>query len=86
MHELYQETLTDPDAFPIENDQIDLVAVVRETILIDLPDAPLCRADCRGLCATCGADLNEATCGCVHEEVDPRWSALDGILDRLPDQ
>lgn len=86
VHELYQETLTDPDAFPIENDQIDLVAVVRETILIDLPDAPLCRPDCRGLCASCGTDLNEATCGCVQDDVDPRWSALDGILDRLPDQ
>lgn len=86
VHELYQETLTDPDAFPIDNDQIDLVAVVRETVLIDLPDTPLCRSECRGLCATCGADLNEIACGCVREEIDPRWSALDGILDQLPDQ
>jgi len=85
VHELYQETLTDPDAFPIDNDQIDLVSVVRETLLIDLPEAPLCRDECRGLCASCGTDLNDGACGCVQENVDPRWAALDGILDQLSD-
>lgn len=85
VHELYQTTVTDPDAFPIENDQIDLAPMIRETVLLELPEGPLCRPDCAGLCARCGADLNEAPCSCPTETVDPRWSALDAIRDELPE-
>ena len=40
----------------------------------------LCRPDCRGLCAQCGADLNEGSCGCEAEATDPRLSALRAFL------
>ena len=85
VHELYQLVVTDPDAFAINNDQIDLAPMVRETVLIELPDAPLCRPDCAGLCPTCGADLNVAQCGCSAPIVDSRWAALDEIRDQLPE-
>lgn len=85
VNELYQVSVTDPDAFPIEGDQIDLVPMVRETILLDLPDAPLCTLECAGLCATCGKDLNQGQCSCPRETVDPRWSVLDALRDRLPE-
>lgn len=85
VNELYQVTVTDPDAFPIEGDQIDLVPMVRETILLELPDAPLCMVDCAGLCASCGKDLNEGECSCPRQVVDPRWSVLDALRDRLPE-
>ena len=58
VHELYQQVVTDPDAFEIVGDQIDLEPMVREHILLDAPIAPLCRPDCAGLCPTCGIDLN----------------------------
>jgi len=35
-----------------------------------VPDAPLCRSDCRGLCPRCGADLNAGPCGCGTAEPD----------------
>jgi uncharacterized protein len=79
VHELYQVVVTDPDAFPIEDDRIDLAALAREVVQIDLPVAPLCRPDCAGLCPTCGADRNEAPCGCPTERTDDRWSALDAL-------
>jgi uncharacterized protein len=85
VHELYQVVLTDPDAFPIENDQIDLAAMVRESVLLDLPDGPVCRPDCAGLCPTCGRDRNEEKCGCIESRPDPRWAALDAIRDQLPE-
>jgi uncharacterized protein len=85
VNELYQLTVTDPDAFPIEGDQIDLGPMVRETVLLELPDAPLCTFDCAGLCATCGRDLNEVGCSCPREDIDPRWSVLDALRDRLPE-
>lgn len=85
VNELYQITVTDPDAFPIEGDQIDLVPMVRETVLLELPDAPVCSVDCAGLCSTCGQDLNKGSCSCPREEVDPRWSVLDSLRNQLPE-
>jgi DUF177 domain-containing protein len=65
------------DAFPIEHGQLDLAPMVREEVLLAIPDAPLCRPDCAGLCPTCGADLNEGACGCDREVRDERWAVLD---------
>jgi uncharacterized protein len=84
--ELYQLVLTDPDAFEIVGDQIDLGSMVREHILLDAPLAPLCRPDCAGLCPTCGIDLNLATCDCVAVDTDPRWEALSQLKGNLPEQ
>jgi uncharacterized protein len=86
VHELYQQVITDPDAFPIVGDQIDLVPMVRENLLLDSPLAPLCRPDCAGLCPTCGIDRNTATCDCDASVVDPRWDALTQLRANLPDQ
>jgi uncharacterized protein len=44
--------------------QLDLSEAAREVLLLELPIAPRCREDCRGLCPRCGADLNEGPCGC----------------------
>ena len=54
----------DPEAFPIEHGQLDLAPMVREEVLLGVPDAPLCRADCPGLCPICGADLQAGPCDC----------------------
>ncbi len=59
--------------------EIDLAPAVREQILLSAPASPLCREDCKGLCPTCGKDLNEGECGCDRTAVDPRWAALKGI-------
>jgi uncharacterized protein len=69
----------DPEAFPIEHGQIDLAPMVRAEVLLAVPDGPLCRPDCAGLCPTCGADRNAGPCGCEDEVVDDRWAALDQL-------
>ena len=58
---------------------IDLSPAVREQILLALPPSPLCTEDCKGLCPTCGKDLNEGDCGHRPANVDPRWQALKTI-------
>ncbi len=67
------------ETYPIVNETVDLEAVAREAILLDLPLAPLCREECAGLCLTCGADLNDGACPCAPQAVDPRWSALGAL-------
>ncbi|MFZ5827999.1 MAG: YceD family protein [Bacillota bacterium] len=67
-------------------DEIDLTDPLRENILLELPIKPLCDADCKGLCPTCGTNLNEGDCACEgdREAVDPRLAALKDLL-RKPD-
>lgn len=73
------EICTDePDAdlsYPIGSDWLDLEPIVHDACILDLPLAPLCRDDCRGLCPVCGAIRNRETCSC-EATADPRWSAL----------
>jgi len=70
-------------AFPIEHGQLDVSAMVREEILLAIPDAPICRDDCPGLCPTCGADLDDGPCGCDTTVRDERWTALDQLRDEI---
>ena len=84
VHELYQRVVTDPDAFELAGDQLDLRPVVRELVLLDAPSGPLCRPDCAGLCPSCGVNRNDTSCSCTGAPPDPRWAALDALRD-LPD-
>lgn len=77
--ELYQTQLTDEDAFPIENNQLDLAPMARQSILLELGAERVCRDDCAGLCPVCGTDLNEASCDCDTVISDDRWAALDAL-------
>jgi len=57
-------------------DEMDAGPALREELLLALPEYPLCRSECRGLCPRCGADLNEGDCDCEEGTGDPRWDAL----------
>ncbi|MFV0307711.1 MAG: YceD family protein [Desertimonas sp.] len=70
---------SDPASFPIERGQIDLAPMAREEVLLGIPDAPVCRDDCPGLCAVCGADLSIGRCGCDGTVRDDRWAVLDQL-------
>jgi len=60
----------------LESEEIDLAEVVREQILLDLPEQIFCKEDCRGLCPQCGGNRNLIDCSCERDQVDPRWAAL----------
>jgi len=57
----------------------DIVEPVRQALVLALSMKPLCSEDCRGLCASCGANLNERTCDCKKETIDPRWDGLKNL-------
>jgi uncharacterized protein len=48
--------------------------------VLALPLRPLCRDDCPGLCAECGARLSDDP-EHGHETADPRWAALQGLMN-----
>ena len=66
----------DLDAFFYDDPVVSVSPIAEERIQMAVPMKPLCRAECRGLCAQCGTDLNVSECSCVVDEIDPRWRAL----------
>ena len=71
----------DEETYPLSGELLDLQPLVRDAILLELPIAPLCREDCAGLCASCGADLNDGPCSCPPATGDPRWAVLDALRE-----
>ena len=74
-------------AFDISaNHTIDLAEALRQHFLLTVDLIPVCRADCRGLCATCGVNLNNETCTCPPAEEPSPFAVLEGLLgDRESD-
>jgi uncharacterized protein len=70
------ETTELDEVHRIDHDLVDVEPVVRDAVVLSLPWTPLCRADCAGLCPTCGQRLDELPAGHAHELIDPRWAAL----------
>lgn len=64
-------------------DGLVLEDVLREQVLLSLPEKTLCRADCKGLCPGCGRNLNTESCSCESVEADTRWSALSDLRSKI---
>ena len=57
-------------------DFIDVTELLRDELIAAQPMKNLCKADCKGLCPVCGANLNDGECECDKLIVDPRLAAL----------
>ncbi|MGX9790761.1 YceD family protein [Mycobacterium sp. MMS18-G62] len=64
------------------DDTVDLQQPIIDAVGMALPFAPLCGPDCAGLCPQCGVPLATAEPGHGHEQIDPRWAKLAGMVDR----
>ncbi|MEN6480109.1 MAG: DUF177 domain-containing protein [Anaerolineales bacterium] len=79
----YRIELEDDDEPELQIDEhhiLDTREVLRQYAVAALTEWGLCRPDCKGLCPTCGVDLNVETCHCHLVKVDPRLAALAGLL------
>lgn len=61
----------DMDNLYFEGEYIDLLKNIQEEILLNIPNYPLCKEDCLGLCAICGIDLNYMNCHCKSNKESP---------------
>lgn len=57
-------------------DEIDLAPEVSDQIALAVPLKPLCSDNCKGLCVSCGTDLNQASCQCQAVEKESKFAAL----------
>ena len=75
----------DEDILTLEDDLFDLEPVLRDAVVLALPMQPVCREDCPGLCAQCGARLADDP-DHHHEVTDARWAALQDLSNDLNQQ
>jgi uncharacterized protein len=66
-------------------DRIELADKVKEQLILLLPIKALCKVDCKGICATCGKNLNKESCTCKDTKIDLRWSELGKLLKEEKD-
>ena len=70
------------ESYGIDQDHVlDLAEAVQQYWTASEPMSLVCRSECKGLCSTCGADLNRVSCRCERTLRDSRWGAL---LDLVP--
>jgi uncharacterized protein len=81
-----QEEQDAGEIYHLDGDLLDLEPAFRDAVVLALPMSPLCREDCPGLCAECGAPLADAGPGHQHDAaVDPRWAALKQLGEQGDD-
>lgn len=68
------------EIYLLQGNEVDLDEVAGTAFILAMDTKNLCSDNCKGLCAKCGADLNNGPCGC-RPEVDPRLAALAQLLD-----
>ncbi|MBI3782891.1 MAG: DUF177 domain-containing protein [Deltaproteobacteria bacterium] len=76
LREHVELTADELDLSYYSGDQVDLTPLVDEQIILALPTRPLCGENCKGLCPSCGANLNQATCNCTVSTGNPRLAVL----------
>ena len=67
----------------IEDGFLDIDQQILDQLEMEFPSRFLCRDDCKGLCQRCGRNLNEGSCDCGKDEIDPRLAPLKKILEEM---
>ena len=60
---------------------INLTPIIRDYASLDIPIRQVCKDECKGLCPTCGVNLNLEDCGHKQDYIDPRMEGLRALLD-----
>jgi uncharacterized protein len=78
-HSATDETTDEEEVGRLQGDLIDLEPTLRDAVVLALPNHPLCRQDCPGLCPECGVPFDELPGDHSHERADPRWAVLSKL-------
>jgi uncharacterized protein len=69
-------------AYTADQTVIDIEPEIRDTLLLNLPEKPLCRKDCKGLCTVCGNNKNIHPCDCRTPAGDIRLTKLNEFFKK----
>jgi len=63
-----------------DGNEIDLNPILGEQFFLSIPYQSLCRTDCKGVCQTCGANLNTKKCDCTQVDALNPFSVLESWI------
>ena len=72
----------DDEFLLIPDEKLDLYEFCFGEVLLSLPMKHLCSENCKGICLSCGKNLNTGSCGCVTKSIDPRLEVLAKLLEQ----
>ena len=77
------EILNDLDNdYYLDGYNLNIEEFVLNEIYINFPMKILCRDDCNGICTQCGINLNEYSCKCEEDNIDPRLAGLKDLFNK----
>ena len=79
------EIAEDEDVVVYSGNSVELSDAVTNSFLMNVTGKYLCSEDCKGLCPHCGTNLNEKSCDCDKDIIDPRWEKLAEIMKNMSD-
>ncbi len=79
------EFAEDEDVVVYSGNLADISEAITNSFLMNLSGKYLCSDDCKGLCPHCGINLNDSSCNCADEVIDPRWEKLAEIMKNMSD-
>ncbi len=79
-HSVTEATTEEDEVGRVVDDIVNLEQPIIDAVGLELPLSPVCQADCPGLCPQCGVPLATAEPGHQHDQIDPRWAKLAGML------
>ena len=66
----------DIETLYLEKPEVNIDEVLREQLILSIPDKTLCSRKCKGICPGCGAQLNDERCSCDEDFTDSPFAAL----------
>ncbi len=88
VYESFESDLDDPPGYrPLKYEHgqwwFSLWQLTWEHFVLALPDKPLCSRDCKGICPSCGENINSGLCACLEETGDPRLAVFRNLKINL---
>lgn len=60
---------------------LDVSVFAMNEVILNFPMKVLCKQECKGVCQQCGVNLNEQSCACEKDDIDPRWQGLKHLYE-----
>ena len=74
------EKATDEESYTYEGNYLTIDKALKDNIILNLPIRQLCNDECKGLCKSCGCDLNVSGCECMEDTINPQMEALKNFF------
>jgi len=80
--EEHQCPQADMDVEFLHEPEIDIHAMLSQQVILSVPAKRLCSQSCRGLCPSCGCNLNKEKCSCPTLEPNSPFQVLAQLKEK----